>query len=194
MAQVKKASVREAILTAAFRQISENGYYQASMPAIAKEAGITAGNIYRYYPSKFELFFEVLAPWMDRHLCILEQQCADIPMPMDRLRFLLQFMWITLPEADNNFARNIAQALATKKADDPYSRDLLHASEMRVAQILGGCFEPSAMSQQKLASLVRLIFMSHDGFVLNVQLSQGTSTAEDIGELFREILVSSLST
>jgi len=193
MAQVKKEAVREAILTAAFRQVSENGYHRASMPAIAKEAGITAGNIYRYYPSKFELFFEVLAPWMDRHLTILQQQCAGISDPTDRLRNLLHFMWVTLPETDNNFARNIAQALATKRTDDPSSRDLLHASEKRVAQILSGCFHPAQVSQKKIFNAVRLIFMSHDGFVLNVPLSQDSGKTASIVELMVESLMAALT-
>ena len=44
MSQRKKENVREAILEAAFRLFSERGYANTSMPAIAKEAGISSAN------------------------------------------------------------------------------------------------------------------------------------------------------
>ena len=181
MVQVKKPNIRNAIRSAAFRQISRKGYHAASMPAIAQEAGITAGNIYRYYASKFELFFDVLAPWLDAQLDMLEAACAARDCPSDRLRCLLHHMWIEIPRADSNFARNIAQALATKRDEDAYSRDLLHASEARVGAVLASCL-PHA-SPDALMDIVRLIFMSHDGFVLNVQLADEPDRVNSVIEL-----------
>ena len=178
MAQIKKPGVQSAIRKAAFRQISQKGYHAASMPAIAQEAGITAGNIYRYYPSKFELFFDILAPWMDVQLNALETACTAIPEPKERLRCLLQHMWVDIPQADMNFARNIAQSLATKREEDVYSRDLLNRSEARVGQILEDCL-PNLSSAAR-DDLVRLIFMSHDGFVLNVKLADEPARVQDV--------------
>ncbi len=178
MVQIKNPGVRAAIRGAAFRQISHKGYHGASMPAIAKDAGITAGNIYRYYPSKFELFFDVLAPWMDVQLTKLESACAATKALDERLRCLLNYMWVEIPQADMNFARNIAQALATKRTEDVYSRDLLNRSEARIGEVLESCLP--GVSAKSLASLVRLIFMSHDGFVMNVQLADEPSRIKDV--------------
>ena len=180
MVQIKKPGVRKAIRDAAFEQISKKGYHAASMPAIAKEAKISAGNIYRYYPSKFELFFDVLAPWMDAQIANLEKACARIDAPQDRLRCLLRHMWVEIPRADMNFARNIAQALATKRPDDVYSRYLLGQSEARVGIVLKSCLPE--LTQAEVRNTVRLIFMSHDGFVLNVQLADETSLIQDVIE------------
>jgi AcrR family transcriptional regulator len=51
---------REQILKAAIEIFSKKGYAAATIPAIAKLAGVAAGTIYIYYPSKRELFITVI--------------------------------------------------------------------------------------------------------------------------------------
>lgn len=51
---------REEILKAALDVFTEKGYGAATMPEIAKAAGIAAGTLYLYYPSKRELFVAVV--------------------------------------------------------------------------------------------------------------------------------------
>jgi len=53
-------STRERILTSAARLFAEHGFEGASMPAIAKASGITAGAIYKHFGSKGELLLEVM--------------------------------------------------------------------------------------------------------------------------------------
>ena len=53
-------STRGRILAAAERLFAERGFDGASMPAIAKASGITAGAIYKHFDSKADLFFEVV--------------------------------------------------------------------------------------------------------------------------------------
>jgi AcrR family transcriptional regulator len=53
-------STRERILASAARLFAENGFEGASMPAIAKASGITAGAIYKHFRSKGELLLEVV--------------------------------------------------------------------------------------------------------------------------------------
>ncbi|MGO9603994.1 MAG: TetR/AcrR family transcriptional regulator [Candidatus Binataceae bacterium] len=54
------ASTRERILTSAARLFAQQGFESASMPAIAKASGITAGAIYKHFESKGELLLEVV--------------------------------------------------------------------------------------------------------------------------------------
>jgi len=54
------AQRREQILTAATEVFTEKGYAAATIPEIAGAAGIAAGTIYLYYPSKRELFITVI--------------------------------------------------------------------------------------------------------------------------------------
>jgi AcrR family transcriptional regulator len=51
---------QEQILKAALETFSRKGYAAATIPEIAQAAGVAAGTIYIYYPSKRELFIAVI--------------------------------------------------------------------------------------------------------------------------------------
>ncbi len=63
MAQILKDSVRQRILQAAEEQLYAQGS-QVTMRQIAKAAGLTPGNLYRYYAGRQELLQAVTAPVM----------------------------------------------------------------------------------------------------------------------------------
>ncbi|MHB1393190.1 MAG: TetR/AcrR family transcriptional regulator [Clostridia bacterium] len=54
--------MRKRIYEAAIREFSEKGFSQASMREIAKGAGMTVGNLYRYFKDKEDLFYSVIGP------------------------------------------------------------------------------------------------------------------------------------
>jgi AcrR family transcriptional regulator len=56
----KKGARQEQILKAALEVFSRKGYAAATIPEIARAAGVAAGTIYIYYPSKRELFVAVI--------------------------------------------------------------------------------------------------------------------------------------
>jgi AcrR family transcriptional regulator len=60
MPQVLKDEVRAAIAQAALGAFAREGFAGARMPEIAAGAGISTGNIYRYFKSKDELFYAVV--------------------------------------------------------------------------------------------------------------------------------------
>ncbi|MCB9689254.1 MAG: TetR/AcrR family transcriptional regulator [Alphaproteobacteria bacterium] len=60
MAQVLKPEVRHAILEAATKSFAAKGYAGATMSEIASRAGLSTGNVYRYFSGKDELFDTVL--------------------------------------------------------------------------------------------------------------------------------------
>ncbi len=53
------AEKREKIVTSALQQVASHGYASVTMPAIAKEAGLSTGLLYKHFKSKAELFDEV---------------------------------------------------------------------------------------------------------------------------------------
>ncbi|HOQ75340.1 MAG TPA: TetR/AcrR family transcriptional regulator [Thermoclostridium sp.] len=72
--QYLKDEVKAAIKRAALEEFGKKSYSQASMRAIAKNAGITVGNIYRYFPSKDELFNDIMDPaWQAITRAIFDQ-------------------------------------------------------------------------------------------------------------------------
>jgi AcrR family transcriptional regulator len=56
MPQVLKAEVRDRILSAALAAFAQSGFAATTMSEIARRADMAVANLYRYYPSKGELF------------------------------------------------------------------------------------------------------------------------------------------
>ena len=88
MARVTEAHVearKNQILDAAWGSFAKKGYHQTTMQDIASEAGISAGAIYRYYPSKEA----VLQAITERNTLYYQELLADVQSesegPMDVL-------------------------------------------------------------------------------------------------------------
>lgn len=60
MVQVKKDEVQEKIHQAALTVFAEQGYNNTKIADIATRAGVSVGNIYRYYPGKQQIFEAVM--------------------------------------------------------------------------------------------------------------------------------------
>lgn len=67
------AENRKRILEAARKLVSKGGLREARMGSVATEAGLSTGALYRYFPSKADLFVDVLNAAVDREMVILDQ-------------------------------------------------------------------------------------------------------------------------
>lgn len=65
------ANNRDRILVATRKLVSEGGFREAQIAAVAAVAGVSTGMIYRYFPSKTELFVEVLGAAVGQEIDIL---------------------------------------------------------------------------------------------------------------------------
>jgi AcrR family transcriptional regulator len=77
----EKARTREEIVRAAHGQIAEAGYASATVVAVAHRAGVATGSVYRYFPSKSELFVEVFRRAASRELALIAD-IVDRPGPV----------------------------------------------------------------------------------------------------------------
>jgi AcrR family transcriptional regulator len=102
MPQVLKVEVRERILGAALAAFARAGYSATTMNDIARAANVAVANVYRYYPSKEELFEAAVPRALVREFDeLLERSVrahahlAGLPRPADEAaaRELLDF-WI----------------------------------------------------------------------------------------------------
>jgi AcrR family transcriptional regulator len=57
--EARRAETRHRITTAARELIAEGGYVNAQVAAVADRARVAVGTVYRYFPSKSDLFAEV---------------------------------------------------------------------------------------------------------------------------------------
>lgn len=74
--QERLAGNRERILLATRQLVAEGGFRHAQIAAVAAGAGVSTGTIYRYFPSKAELFVEVLTEAVDHEIAILQEVIA----------------------------------------------------------------------------------------------------------------------
>ncbi|HEY0335023.1 MAG TPA: TetR/AcrR family transcriptional regulator [Stenotrophomonas sp.] len=80
------AGNRQRILHAARGLVAEGGYRNAPVTAVAAAAGVSTGQIYRHFPSKADLFVEVLTAAVETEIAILRAIAGEpLPAPV-RLR------------------------------------------------------------------------------------------------------------
>lgn len=80
------ADNRDRVLLAARQLVAEGGFRAAQIAAVAAAAGLSTGAIYRYFPSKAELFVEVLGVAVRHEIGILSSVAAEPGTATTRLR------------------------------------------------------------------------------------------------------------
>jgi len=60
--QYLKDEIKSRIISSALNEFYNKGFVDASMRKIAKDANVAIGNVYRYFKSKEDLFYEVVDP------------------------------------------------------------------------------------------------------------------------------------
>jgi AcrR family transcriptional regulator len=76
--EARRLAARERIVAAALDRVSSGGYASAGIQAIAAEAGVAVGTVYRHFPSKGDLFAEVFRRASQRELdVVVEVSAAD---------------------------------------------------------------------------------------------------------------------
>jgi AcrR family transcriptional regulator len=87
------------ILEAASTVFAEHGYAEASMRAIARQAGISVGGLYLYFRNKEELYLTFMQDWMKK----LNDRTSDALLGLDNpVEALEVFIRIALDFAVNN--------------------------------------------------------------------------------------------
>lgn len=72
--QILKDEIRNSIHQAALKEFNEKGFKGASMRSIAEKSGIAAGNLYRYFKSKEDLFYTVISPAYQKIIELTEEK------------------------------------------------------------------------------------------------------------------------
>ena len=114
------------ILEAAVRSFSRHGYHGCTMARVARAAGVADGTLYLYFRSKEDLLVSAFRHVLERLLSRLDQELASIPVPLAKLRRLVEvhltamedepelasFLQIQLRQPDEAIRRSIAAPLA----------------------------------------------------------------------------------
>jgi AcrR family transcriptional regulator len=79
------AARRAAILAAAADAAAEGGMAAVQIALVAERAGIAAGTVYRYFPSKAELVAALVAALCEREIAAIERAAKAAPGPLSAL-------------------------------------------------------------------------------------------------------------
>ena len=79
------AARHEAIVSAACAAAAEGGMAAVQIAPVAERAGIAAGTVYRYFPSKTELVAELVAASSEREIDAMRRAAAAAPGPLSAL-------------------------------------------------------------------------------------------------------------
>ena len=83
---VRRLAAREqAILDAATALAAEGGMAAVQIAAVAERAGIAAGTVYRYFPSKTDLVAELVAAVAAREIAAMRAAADAAPGPLSAL-------------------------------------------------------------------------------------------------------------
>lgn len=110
--RAKQAATRQRILDAALQLVSEGGYAAVLVSAVALHAGIGTGTVYRYFPSKGELFAEVFRQICDREVAVMRAGAASGQTYRERILTVLRVFSLRAVQSGR-----VAQALISEPVD-----------------------------------------------------------------------------
>lgn len=131
----KQAARRARIIEAAFEIAAEGGLGAVQIAAVAARAGIAAGTVYRYFPSKSELVSAVVTMVSGREVAAMRNAAIDAPGPVSALATCIATF-----AARALSARRLTWAVIAEPAEagiEParlaYRRILAHELQSRIA-------------------------------------------------------------
>jgi len=154
----RKLAARHAAILAAARSLaSEGGIAAVQIASVAERAGIAAGTVYRYFPSKTELIEELVAALARGEIAALSQAADAAPGPLSALAAAVAtFGARALADRRLTFAL-IAEPVGGREADDArtqYRKALVAAFEQRIRTALAGRHLPDQDAATAATALV----------------------------------------
>ena len=171
MVQVKRASVRNAILDSARDLFSERGYHGTTLLDIAEVAGTGVSSLYSYFPSKIHVLYAVVEPWYKEGFKRLEARVEALTEPRERLRSILLGIWRDMPTENIGLANSLMEALTSADPTQKKPAPLLRWTEERLVVMLKSTIPTDPRRPINYDLLSNLFLMAYDGFVINRRLN-----------------------
>jgi len=113
------ASRRQQILEAAQRCFARDGFHRTTMQDVVREAGLSPGAIYRYFPSKAELVAAIAGERHQRETAQIEASALGENAPEDLRRTMRRF-FEPLAEPAERETRRVGIQLWAEALRDPH--------------------------------------------------------------------------
>ncbi|HUY61090.1 MAG TPA: TetR/AcrR family transcriptional regulator [Candidatus Dormibacteraeota bacterium] len=167
-ADARALVVRERILDGAARAFAVTGYQGTTVPAIAAEARVSVGLLYRYFAGKAELFLALCERGLDTELEALAQTLGQIADPRERLERATRAA-VEAPELGG--ASGLFLAALAEADRNPRLRQVLLRRVTLIRELTGRLLREAAARGElpldlPLEPLVRAIPMLFDGAIV----------------------------
>ncbi len=84
--QTRKPEIEQKVLSVAREAFLKDGYEKVALRRIAKEAGITVGNLYHYFKSKDDLYMTIFLEFNRKRLAWVFDRMSAGKTPLEELR------------------------------------------------------------------------------------------------------------
>jgi AcrR family transcriptional regulator len=175
------AATREAILEAATRRFSTQGYERAGVREIAADAGVTAALVNRYFGSKEGLFARVITRALDMAHLVRDGR-ANLA---DHLARVVVYGEQDAPDALLTPLLLLLHSVAEPAAVELFRRDLDHSQVRLLAEHIGG-EDATVRAAMVLAQLT--------GFAIMYRVLRPSALADARGEELVALLSRSIAT
>jgi AcrR family transcriptional regulator len=175
----KLAARHDSILAAARELATEGGIAAVQIGPVAARAGIAAGTVYRYFPSKTELLTTFVNAQADRELAVIKRAADAAPGPLSALAAA-----ITTFSARALADKRLAFALLAEPVDPEadmariaYRKNLAGELERRIQAAIRGRHLPD---QDPSASAAALVGALIEGLIGSLAPSADAATARAV--------------
>ena len=181
---------RREILAAASRLFRAKGLQGAGMREIAAELGMTAGNLYYYFPSKQELLAYCQEATLDELLAGAERIVASTGSAAERLRKLVVAHVVCLNETyPGSLAHLEVEALASDRRQELQTKRRLYE------QTIAGLIEDGVRARQLTAhepQMAALALLGALNWTVKWYSPAGEKSAAQVGAAFADLFVEGL--
>ncbi|MBN2099704.1 MAG: TetR/AcrR family transcriptional regulator [Dehalococcoidia bacterium] len=171
---------RQQILDAALTVFSRKGYGEATIPDIAREAGVAVGTIYNYYPSKRDILISVLASRVlsEPFLKLMEQS----PEVDDKafLRALVQDRLTMLSQNADKFLFMVGEVYRDQDLRRQWVQEVVQPTLRRAEQRVGSRIESGAFRPMNAGVTARALAGMAIGFAVLAMIEGEESPCKGI--------------
>jgi len=164
---------RAQILRAALACMARKGYAHTTMDDIAREAGLSKGAIYWYFPSKREMFLTMVREFLERTVSTLKALTAqEAGSPSERLSRLLQVI-ATLFAQEQDAVLVTVDFWSLSRHDEEFSRlfhDAYQAFQEMAERLLAEGVRTGEFRPMRVREVARLLLGMYDGLFFHAAM------------------------
>lgn len=177
--QKRSIEKRNKIIQKAFELICEQGYYNTTMPDIAKYADVSVGIIYQYFNDKKDIFIEGIKQYSDNIMYPMINLLESEKIQIENLESLLKNIIKQFVENHTISKKAHEELIAMSHLDDDISK-IFKDSEYKMTEKIVVLLENNNICPQNPKEKVHIIWGIIDNFCHEVVYHKHSKIDYDI--------------